>query len=1099
MDYGGSNRPAANGRSSLPTFIGGKSLLSTKRHLEIRRQPSFEQQHQQHDNNNNQSNGAARRSALPVLSPVNPTFAGNNRSSSPSPYRSNLPRPQSSASWSSAQPQKHDLDNVMSNGQYMPLHEAMRRSPLDNSESEESSARGSPSPAPREHLDGIRSRDTKSHYSKIPLNLGRRPSSRQSTGGGAVRDDDSQASGGSSPDGRSSRLRQPTQYSADKDRVQLGGGGTVFSKSRVGGVAHGDVAGRELLRKASSSSLDGRRFGSWGVKGQLDPNFKRRLMSPDLNDTPSRDPDVPLPSIETAPVNSSPEKSFAWGADADFTAGDLQVSDSPPVKVQPDARLGLQGRKSFQPIVRSNTRIDEIRRLENELKLKNYDEPELCQVDPEVEAAAEPEPATRKPIIYRTNTKLEELRIKELALLSNKTIAKEKLDEIRRRNSASRSLSPEAYGKAHPGFDENVPEQPNNGQEDHDDQGEVIPDTPVVIYRGGRRKTIGGVVNENDNVQEAEKEASKPNSTSHTRKDSHDLLRRLARAASSSPSPETQPAKVEDPREDNNKEPNNGLGDRKEINGPTATILPHSTDVEHRGSSSARQTESSPDEAKAFAGMESLRKVTSVTSSEVSSKRSSATWESSDPAERIAAEMQLFAPREDAQSERGASAPDSELEASHDSEETPRAKRQDPLMMPTPRAPGAYVETPATVKVQDISTGHRSKGPAVEGKSVFKRPQTMVEAKATGDGDEPPAGRSSSVSSSNSSSSSRRRAKSRSHTQSPLVNSVKLPSAKDDLLEIQKQLNDDTLDLWDMLPEFKDSDGEEVVEKQKERQEFKIDHEPATRHESKAEDEAGLKVLGVSVQRALLEVQDSRKGIDRLIEVTEANAIAGASQDDIMKRLQVLENSHRKPSSSSSKSRSTSDKGGAVKPTRYIKSWFWHQGRPSWLCRFLILAVIWALLETATCRTYCRPSSCSPGQDCSWTPADPFPGYSLPVKLDEWATGGKGRVLFEHLTEEIGDLVEDAKEAVMGLGGDGGSGKKEANLMSWEERRRYRRRLVRRGLVKQWSPPTDYLERFQAWGKARRERERATSMREMGYNVGDGLGGDSINDDERMS
>ncbi|TLS27555.1 hypothetical protein PpBr36_05397 [Pyricularia pennisetigena] len=1107
----GNNRPALNGRSSLPTFVGGKTL-SAKKHLDIRRQPSFERQY----DDNIQTNGAARRrSAIPTPSPVMYPSSTNNRNPSPSFRRSQIPRP-----GSSAQQERPDHANVMSNGQYMSLHEAMRRSPLDHSESEESSARGSPSPAPREHLDGIRSREFKGHFSKIPLNLNRRPSSRQSTGSGPIRDDESQVSGGSSPDGRPpSRLRQPTQYNTDRDRISLGGGGGLFSKVRDGDVAK-PVGGlsRDLSRKASTNSLDGKRLGSWGVKGQLDPNFKRRLMSPDPIDTPVHDANVPIPSIETAPINRSPEKSFAWGAEADFTAGDLQVSDSPPVKVMPDTRLGLQNLKSFQPMVRSNTRIDEIRRRENEAMLENYghDEPESPREDQEIRAK-EVEPVTAKPLIHRTNHKLEEIRIKEMVSLSKKSLAKERLDDIRRRNSTSRSLSPEAYAKSNFETDEEVPEQPKHAEVIRDDEGEAIPDTPVVVYRSDRRKSIGrGKVADVD-AQEKERDILQPKPTSHYRKDSHDLLKRLARAASASPSQEKQAEPLDDIKQGENKdkEPHRNIDNQQE-NTMSTSAKNHKSSSNTRKETGdlARHSGSAFDDDKDSAEMEPPNKLASG----ASSKRSSATF---DPTDRIASEKQLFEPREDGQSEpeRGASAASSELDTVNDVEDTPRAKRPDPQSMPTPKPPGGYVETPATVKVKDFGVNDRSQGPVVEGASVFKRPRSLIEIKARSDGNNAPIGFSSSVSTGSSASSrSRRRSKSLPRALSPLKNPVKLPSASEDLEQIKKKwrTDDDTIeidfdtieDLDELMKDLRDSNEEAMAEKTEGEEKQDKDKHLAVTRKANVEGKEDLDILGRGVHRALREVQDSKKGIERLLKAAEANPGDTTAQQAILDRLNALEQSQNK-SGSSPTSATKSGKGGdpvvrGVKATsRYIASWFWRGGSPSWLGNLLILVLAWACLETATCSAYCRPTSCSPGQDCSWTPSDPFPGYALPVKVDQWATGGRGRVLFERLTEEIGDLVDDAKDVVLDLafgGGSGGGGirKKDERLMTWEERRRYRRRLARRGLIKKWSPPPEYADRFEAWGAARKQREYAANMREMGYDRGDGLGGESMDDDERV-
>ena len=72
---------------------------------------------------------------------------------------------------------------------------------------------------------------------------------------------------------------------------------------------------------------------------------------------------------------------------------------------------------------------------------------------------------------------------------------------------------------------------------DADDTGEIIPDTPVVIYKTKSKNLIGFDESSVRNIQDSRRAARRP---VHERKDSQDILKRLARASSESPSPDKE-------------------------------------------------------------------------------------------------------------------------------------------------------------------------------------------------------------------------------------------------------------------------------------------------------------------------------------------------------------------------------------------------------------------------------------------------------------------------------------------------------------------------------------------------------------------------------
>jgi hypothetical protein len=125
------------------------------------------------------------------------------------------------------------------------------------------------------------------------------------------------------------------------------------------------------------------------------------------------------------------------------------------------------------------------------------------------------------------------------------------------------------------------------------------------------------------------------------------------------------------------------------------------------------------------------------------------------------------------------------------------------------------------------------------------------------------------------------------------------------------------------------------------------------------------------------------------------------------------------------------------------------------------------------CHYYCRPEYCAAGQVCDWSPDDPYFGYAIPVKLDQWTTGGQGRALAARLGEEASDWLADAWDSLTGTD----IAAVDTRYLTFEQKRQHRRRLRKRGLVRPWREPPEHKAKLDAWRSAREVRE----AREMGY------------------
>ncbi len=457
--------------------------------------------------------------------------------------------------------------------------------------------------------------------------------------------------------------------------------------------------------------------------------------------------------------------------------------------------------------------------------------------------------------------------------------------------------------------------------------------------------------------------------------------------------------------------------------------------------------------------------------------------------------MKLFAPL-DIGSERGSiRAPSPSPEDDEDDEDdepgvedTPRPQKPDPLSAPTPKVTGAYVETPATVKI--ASKAERFESEPVPLKSEPLKPlsttsvASFLHGRPSGSG-KPDDTKSESGRKKNARSTSistLQRSRSVPRNRSQLFNSAKPPSARDDLLKIQRmhQMDDST---QDDLDDLLDPHGEGKMptpppEDRKERVTAKV--EP----ELEAYDR-----LSKSLKNGLLGIQTAKRGIERLEDkVSHADDISPPSHHE-----------HKLGTSSEACALCAGHPPSATVtyvhlplPRLYYRE---PEFRLSLLGLLLVLLTTWLVAESTMCSYYCRPSYCVGGQDCTWSPDDPFFGYAVPVKLDQWATGGQGRALANRVLEEMDDAFADAWDLITGTD----IARVDTQYFTFEQKRQHRRRLWKKGLA--WTPkdPPQQKAKLDAWRTARQARDRARSAREMGYDIGDGLGDDSMASDEKLS
>lgn len=790
-----------------------------------------------------------------------------------------------------------------------------------------------------------------------------------------------------------------------------------------------------LARKASNGSLEGspvaRRNGASGQHD--DKQFPAETLDWNATRRNSLLPSVefgPLPPVEIEdgqdlagssiirPTIPSPEKSYDWNFDADFTAGDLQVSDSPRIKL---GRNGSTVGGSFpadSPKYKwKNNKLDEIRELET--RAANAD-------IPEDESSMGPK---------RTNSKLDEIRAREMVASSPRILAEGRLEEIRARNAEarSRSTSPEEVKSANK-------------------QSPTVPPSSRSAARNREKDKISArvAITNTGTGSSTDKDQVSPEYQPPVQDDSYDLLRQLEQATSSRTSSNTSPKPTE--RQQHIESTSAQAFEKHDGTGPRSTR-------EARQSRDMRAKSSMDRLTVGYAG---LHKVSSGES--IGSKRQSLHSET-DPVDRIEAEKKLFDMLDNYSEKNSTRASSPVFSEKSDAivDETPKAnKRADPLSLPTPRVTGAYVETPATVKAErddewiDIESDTPKPRKATQG----RHSKETKDLKTKEQGDEP--SEEAAMMTGQPSASPTRRPKPRRRKQ-PLVNTANIPSVRDDIraILVKHSIDDSTLDDFEGLLDGQDIDDHEL-EKLVDDSVMKIEEDMKLSGLTDRERELQTyDRMSKTLQTGLLGIRSAKQGIERLedkVSHSEPNGILNQVDLD----LKVFGGS----ASSQPPSQVVGNVTNITWPTLYRRH---PRFRLTPLGMIAFLFTLWYTIESIFCRLYVEQYDCPRGMVCDWSPNEPYFPYAAPFMLDEWATGGRGRALTWRVGDELGDLGAEVYDWATGHDFTND----EVMYMNVWERKRHRRRLGRRGLYWKWTEPVQFRHKFQTWRNAWTERQRA--------------------------
>ncbi|KAI0430191.1 hypothetical protein F5Y09DRAFT_308458 [Xylaria sp. FL1042] len=833
--------------------------------------------------------------------------------------------------------------------------------------------------------------------------------------------------------------------------------GGLFTGDRT--KSTGSEMGHTSVRKTSDGGLggnhglqrpDGRTVSPRNQeKNDEHGNMMRGL--PAASAFPGRpDADIPVPSVEYEPasddrpspdfrpMNISPEKSMNWHLDDDFTAGDLQFSASPRITIGKQSSDATHEKDAPVP-PRNNDKLNQIHQRE-------------------IEAARTIFP--KGPIVKQMNRKLEEVKAREMEASSRRALASSRLDEIRIKNSEPRSESPEEHRNSHTNSlkeglanldtERKTVLKPSSNPES---RSEPICDTPAVVLSKSSARSLGAS-NEDRN------QANNDQGGALSRRDCQDLLRRLARATSSSP-----------------------RGDQKEPDKDKDVPIIEKTDVKQlsearnmnhsplpQGDGRVRNLEIKNSRDRLTVGFADLTKIPSGDSN--AEKRMSMSTSEADPTDRIAAELNLFAPL-DNYSEKGSIRAPSPVPSEPIDEKTPRPQKIDPLTQPTPRVTGAYVDTPATARVKEEEQPNATENPSVVPEVTLSQPTSgSLPTKNI-------ANRVRSGARSSSAPTTSRRSRSSSRRRRPLINTAKPPTVKDDIIAILRanKIDDSTLENLDSILADHEVDDLELKRMVNDSV-LKVEDDLDVKFSEMSDREQELQAynrMSKSLQTGLLGIRSAKKGIERL-----EDKVTHKKGTDDQPQLKLVSGAKPPPLPSLLR-----DGANPVLPVPRL-----YRKDPKFKLTTLgivtICAILWYALECVFCSLYAGPEYiCTPTIPCDWSSNEPYFPYTMPFMLDEWATGGKGRALAVRVGEEVGDILADVSDWVTNTDFT----QHDERYMNVWQRKRHRRRLRKHALVPKWTEPPGYKSNYAEWQAAKAAREWAE---ELGFDEDETMSADEI-------
>lgn len=809
---------------------------------------------------------------------------------------------------------------------------------------------------------------------------------------------------------------------ARRMRYNRDGAGSDTSGSSLSGITPGDDLERKIhRRRRDEERIAGALASKQGLFAKPDVGAERRPSS-----ASSLDKEPPSRPPNTWGSKAKTRKSVDW-------MGDIRTSpkiQALPLSPQEDGKLRadipLQSVENVASIHHPTPPTSRPSSAQPGHASPEQSDPWDVDADFTAQSLQMSTPFSRAKI-----SKLDEIRSKELQGFSAREVARNKLEEIKERNSEERSLPLETTSPLFKPLSpkENMErsereETPFQERTILEEEGEQIRGTPITIFSGSSYNS-----NNNSNTprpKTAGREGEEGRAGREDKsEDPRDFLRQLSRRSSASPSP-ARPAKTRD----------RVLKTRlEEVKDEAAKLSPENLAINARDDTQSKASHTKRHSTASAFSMDA------------------------DPEERIAAEASLFE-LPDTKSERNSyrepSVSPPRLSSDHVKEdETPKPKprplrnsfrevslspprqssdyakedktpkpKPNPLSLPTPKVTGAYVETPALIErkprnARSVSPMKKADAAPLDRPTRSERTAAFASGRQTAKAEVPIARPSRSEQRSEqvlavpstqqrTSRSPRRPARELAQTMKlerpSVINTAKPITAAEDLRRLQRELDidDATLDNLSAIldaPGLANDDSFVLVEPI-----LDPDYDERGQPLSSKEKERRDRVLALArMKKSLLtttsSIADARLGIERLEE-----QVASSKSESTFKSTpsSMFEHKETKESKSEQYPHVACDCETPHTQALHMpipRLWTHlpptlthrHPWRFTRLGLLLFLFLAWYLSESLMCHHFCHPYNSSSNK---WKPSDPFFPWAIPTKLDQW-TGEAGSAAIE--------------------------------------------------------------------------------------------------------
>jgi hypothetical protein len=782
-------------------------------------------------------------------------------------------------------------------------------------------------------------------------------------------------------------LNEMKRAASDQERI------TIALNSQKPLFARGGLGTRvtetaqTLVRKSSASSLESepgvRIPRTWGRHAKKNPGWLNRISSPESSE-----------EVFGLPQQVVSEGSIDWAGAA---------VDAPPPSVENSSPIYEPTPPHSRP---------------NSAQHQNMSTQKSHIWDPELDFTAQSVQESTSPQLKVRNTKLDEIRAREIEALSKRAVATARLEEIKERNSTGRSASPEATTlmmrsaierRKSEEADRWVRQRFRSASDTEDSSRlEALPKIAANTVLPEERGIQDSEVKVLDEAQLPEKGSIQDSETKVP-----DEAQPLATTVGKEILPEVggssekeSDGKVQSYLQDYAHEKTILEEEGEAIPGTPITIFRGSAAKEKKPSQLGHSRDDSWENLRKLSRLASatpspaVNKLAEIPSDEslkqlnrlsVDVKRlsgaSTPPKSDIDPEERIVSEVSLFELQDDKPERNSLRTPSPAGDDGVD--ETPRPK-PDPVTLPTPVVTGAYIDTPAP-RGRQPKISRPSSPPLATGDTLhdevsrlclkdFMRGSSSHSSTSRKDAGIVQSGTehgASRLSSSSTTQLPRRNPSQRSRP--PLINSAHPASAEEDLRAIQQEADDSTLDDFDglILAEAEDLDPnsttimEPLIDLEKDEKGQPLSAEERERRQEML----AIERMNKTIKSGLVSIRDAKRGIERL-------------EDQVSSTPEPLKHNHDQYSCVNCVSHSSKSSYYYLSLpvprlwTRDTTKWTGVQF--TWIGLLLVLFTTWFFLETVTCDVICHPQYAATND---WRIDDPFWGWALPTLLDR-RTGG---------------------------------------------------------------------------------------------------------------